>query len=323
MDEMLVRKAITQREQLQHARRDFFKVAGAVAATTAGVAALAGSPSRNGFATEAEAQANPSDQDILNFALNFEYLEGNFYSYVVNGQPIGSNLTSGVGTLGAAVGGPAVPFSDPVVRAFAGELLQDETNHITFIRNQLGANTAVAQPAIDLSVSSTSAFSVAAVAAGAIQQGQTFNPYANDQNFLLAAFLFIEVGVSAYQGAAGLLSSKTFLDAASGILAVEGYHAGAVRSLLYAKGLQTPAILTEVNGVATARDNLDGQQNENQGILVNGTPQLVPTDANGLTYPRTYNQVLNIGYLNDLAVTKGGFFPNGVNGNLNTSGNFG
>ena len=48
---------------------------------------------------------------------------------------------------------------------------------------------------------------------------------------------------------------------------------------------------------------------------------IVPADQNGLVYSRSTGQVLNIVYLTDAAVAKGGFFPNGLNGTINTSMN--
>jgi hypothetical protein len=46
---------------------------------------------------------------------------------------------------------------------------------------------------------------------------------------------------------------------------------------------------------------------------------IFPSDADGLAFSRSPGQVLNIVYLNRMAVTAGGFFPNGVNGTLRTS----
>ena len=43
------------------------------------------------------------------------------------------------------------------------------------------------------------------------------------------------------------------------------------------------------------------------------------TDGNGIAYSRSPGQVLNIVYLTPKAATSGGFFPQGVNGEVNTS----
>jgi hypothetical protein len=46
----------------------------------------------------------------------------------------------------------------------------------------------------------------------------------------------------------------------------------------------------------------------------------VPADANGLAFGRTPQHVLNIVYLTLAKATSGGFYPNGTNGQLHTSG---
>jgi hypothetical protein len=306
---------VDQLGEKRAARRQFFRKSSGFAAGIAGGAILTAC---GGGSNGVSAATGPTDAEILNFALNLEYLEGQFYQNAVFGSGIASNQLGGVGVQGAVVGGGrAVPFKDPVVAAYAREIAGDEAAHVAFLRSALGTS-AVAQPAIDISgTDPNGAFSNAARAAGLIGPGQVFDPYASDENFLLAAFIFEDVGVTAYKGASPLIQNKTYLEAAAGILAAEAYHAGLVRTVLYAKGLQTPALRTSADAISKARNSLDHNKGRDQGI--SGTPgvsNIVPLDANGLAYSRGPGAVLNIVYLNPNAVNKGGFFPAGLNGDL-------
>lgn len=258
-----------------------------------------------------------TDGDILNFALNLEYLEAQFYYFAAFGISLPQNLLGGTGTRGDATGGRKVTFTDSRIELEAREIANDERAHVEFLRQAIGA-TAVAQPALD--ISAAGAFSDAARAAGLITAGQTFDPYASDENFLLGAYIFEDVGVTAYKGASPLITSKVFLEAAAGILAAEAYHAGLIRAELYTKGIQTPALITATERISDARDSLDDPSDKDQGIAPRGNQSnIVPTDANGLVYSRSAADVLNIVFLTAAAATQGGFFPAGVNGTIRAS----
>jgi hypothetical protein len=178
----------------------------------------------------------------------------------------------------------------------------------------------VAQPAIDIGTSPTGAFSSAARAAGLIGAGASFDPYSSDENFLLGAYIFEDVGVTAYKGASPLITNKTFLEAAAGILAAEAYHAGLVRTVLYRKGIATPALTDATEAISNARDSLDGASDVDQGVrAIGAASNIVPTDSSGVAFSRSAAQVLNIAYLNKLATDRGGFFPAGVNGSIRLS----
>ena len=320
-------KDLAERRSARRAdRRAFFQAFGAAASLSGAAYMAAGSP--------AVAQTAPSDADVLNFALNLEYLEAQFYSFAVNGTGLPNNLLTGTGTQGAVRPGRQVTFTDTVIQNYAREIAADEIAHVAFLRQALGT-AAVAQPEIDVSVSPTSAFSNAARAAGLIGAGQSFDPYASENNFLLGSFIFEDVGVTAYKGASPLITNKTFLEAAAGILAVEAYHAAEIRTVLSRRGITTQTgtappgvqnaqLIAATEAISNARDSLDGASDIDQGVAPIGTgttqqSNIVPTDANGLAFSRTTGQVLNIVYLNRAAVTAGGFFPNGVNGPLRTS----
>jgi hypothetical protein len=252
-----------------------------------------------GRSREAQA-ATVTDTDILNFALNLEYLEAEYYLRATTGIGLTAADTGGtVGSQGTVTGGSAVPFKSQKIADLAAEIAANEKDHVEFLRSALGSN-AVAEPSIDL----YNSFNTAAVAAGL---GESFNPFENDLTFLLGAYILEDVGVTAYAGAAPLITSKAYLGAAADILAVEAYHAGSIRTLLYEFGQQ--AATAKISALRAAAS----MAADDQGVSLNKMINIFPVDANGLAFNRTTTQVLNIVYLGGASANYG-FFPQGLNG---------
>ena len=289
------RKRPTMNETQNLARRRLIQSTGAsavavTALAAAGVAAVS---------SPAEAQG-VNDAAILNFALNLEYLEAEFYIRAATGVGLSAADTAGTGYANSVIGGSPVPFVTPAIQQYANEIAQDELNHVRFLRAGLGG-AAVGEPAIDL----LNSFA----ALGSLIGVPGFNPFTSETNFLLGSYVFEDVGVTAYHGAAALISNKQILTAAAGILAVEAYHASEIRTILYQLGTTTQNLTTSISSV---RSSLSGASDD-QGVVLNGVANIVPTDSNSLAFTRTTRQVLNIVYGAQNA-TSGLFFPNGMNG---------
>ncbi len=283
-----------------------------------GSAALAGLA----LSRSALAQAAVTDNDILNFALNLEYLEANFYSLAVNGTTIDATLlASGDGKTPAGTityktsASTKVNFTTPTLAAYAAETANDELNHVKALRSTLAAN-AVAMPNIDL----LNSFNALAQAAGL---GATFDPFADETSFLLGAFIFEDVGVSAYLGAAPLISSATVLSAALDIHAVEAYHAGSIRTQIYRNGGPTGAAAMASQAIAKTRATLGATDPTTDiGVMTAtwptgaGSTIVDASVSTGRVAPRTTTQVLGVVYGGGAAGKGGAFFPNGLNGTI-------
>jgi len=319
-------------------RRSFL----AGSSTLAGAALIAGCSSGTDYVpptpTPTPTPVTPTDADYLNYALNLEYLEAQFYLYAATGSGLASTdisggASSGYTTAGTVTVGSAaqVPNLTPAQQQILNEIAYEEQSHVRFLRSALGAS-AVAMPSIDLSF-----FGPLAVAAGitTVATGTgAFNPFSSFDYFLVGAFIFEDVGVTAYSGAAGLLSDKTVnLPAAAGILAVEAYHAGYIRTSLTGRAIAAAAAgtaypyLTAANQVAALRATLTVGASaapsttgsvETDLVLPTSvtTPSAIvaadPTHAVG--FARNVNQVHHIVYGSaTVGVKSGGFFPNGTN----------
>jgi Ferritin-like domain len=291
-----------------------------------------------GITRAASAQATAlTDADYLNFALNLEYLEANFYNLAVNGVTIDKLTTpigiTGTGTQGTVTTKPnfaAVPFVNTTIAAYAKETAIEEGKHVSFLRTAL-STSAVAQPAINL------VDSFNALASGALGVS-SFDPFASDANFLIGAFIFEDVGVTAYHGAAGALTSTTNLGAAAGILAVEAYHAGLVRTSINIVDAGTGVLTGYTQKIAAFRSMLanptgattttktgskadDIGIDNSQMVALQGTTAtyasttIIDADNNSIAFSRTPQQILAI-VTGGSANNQGVFFPSGLNGNI-------
>lgn len=280
---------------------------GSIAFSAAGLLAGCGGDSGGGSSSSG---STATDLSILNFALNLEYLEGEYYT-----RALGQDLPAGdVGANpGTVTGGTAVPFQTPLYQAICEELASDEQHHVEDLRSAIRAQggTPVDRPAINF----TAGFSALATAAG-LSGG--FNPFTDEEGFMLGAFIFEDVGVTAYTGATALLSANNVLTAAE-ILGVEAYHAGSIRTIIAQIG---GGVVSIANSIAAARATVDGSGNDDTGVTgpantYNGTTYIADTNpTTGLTYPRTTTQVLKIVYAGGNPGVGGGFFPNGLNGTI-------
>ncbi len=280
-----------ERTILSTNRRNFLGALAAAGATAATIGAA-------GFLTPAEAQSTaPTIVDVLNFALNLEYLEANLY-IAVSGQPALSATDTG-SSAGTVMNAPGQLQLDTQTQATAVGLAMDELHHIELLRGAItqAGGVPISQPNIDYSMGGKLTITTQA-------------------QFLAAARQFTAVGNSAYAGSAQfLVSSVPTLQTASQILGAEGQHLGAVNYLCCLQGVISPAV-----------DSLDFPPvPTNQSFFTVTSPTTSTGPALGPS--RTTSQVLGIVYGVATAstttpqpgVVSGGFFPNGVNGNIKST----
>jgi hypothetical protein len=266
-------------------RRSFGKGAALAGAAAAALTTLGGAFTEHAASLFGPEQANAAtitDVDILNFALNLEYLEAEFYTMITTGKrlkDVGIG-TSGTGTAGPTTGGRKLDFA-PWMLDVLNEVAFDEQQHVLFLRSALGS-ARVAKPAINLE--------------GVTAPGFDFDSVGD---VLAMARAFEDVGVSAYGGAARFISNKDYLEAAARIALTEGEHSGNIRLMVAQQQVPTFA--------------LDGND---YPPPPSGT-KFFDVSKEALAKIRTTSMVLAILYGDKTPGTsKGGFFPNGVNGTI-------
>jgi hypothetical protein len=228
-----------------------------------------------------------NDIAVLQFALNLEYLEAEFYCYVVTGRGLEDNgipTEGAIGYYGPTTGGTRVKFEElggeGPLRKVAEDLMRDEVNHVLLLRSFLGSEYTIAKPAIKLD------------ALGAFDSIKMYLTLARD---------FEVTGVSAYGGAVTLVD-QTVLQYAAQIALVEALHSGNLQLLCDLNKVRV-APLDQFDVIPPPAGVNFFDDSFNQGLAV----------------IRNTSQVLSIVYgASASGTTQGGFFPCGVNGSIKT-----
>lgn len=297
-----VEQAEAVREQRAVNRRKFMLGLGlAGGAVGAGLIGCGGSSnsSSNSSSPSGVIAAGPSETDVLNFALNLEFLEATFYSFATQGVDLPASLTAGSG---AITGAPTakINFPNQQITDIFNEIFFNEMSHVADLQSLIGS-CHVTRPALNLA------------AAGQVTEA----------NIITIARQFEDLGTTAYAGAATLLTGTNLMYAAQ-ILAVEAFQAGAIRLISIqqnapfaaADSLDVPTFDPGAHVLAT-----EGPTKEGGFFATSGTQTATAAVPPALAFTRNTSQVLQIAYgaAGQTGVSKGGFFPNGLNGNIATS----
>ncbi|XP_073275256.1 desiccation-related protein PCC13-62-like [Primulina huaijiensis] len=261
-----------------------------------------------------------SDVDLLEFPLNLEYLEAEFFAWGAFGHGLDvlePNLTSG----GPPPIGVQIAKLSPLIRDITAQFAYQEFGHLRAIKRTVPG---FPRPQLDLSVAT---FAKVMNNAFGKELHPPFDPYANDLNYLLASYVIPYVGLTGYVGANPKLQSPTAKKLVAGLLGVESGQDAVLRALLYEHaGLPVVpygyTVAEFTNKISNLRNSLGKEGLKDEGLIVK--PALGPEgksagnvlagDRDSLAYGRTPEEILRIVYGSGSESQPGGFYPHGADG---------
>ncbi|KAI3469258.1 hypothetical protein Pfo_025921 [Paulownia fortunei] len=263
-----------------------------------------------------------SDVDQMEFALNLEFLEAEFFLSGALGLGLDSlepNLTMG----GPSPVGVKKANLSPLIRDIIAQFAFQEVGHLRAIKSTISG---FPRPLLNLSATSFATIMNNAFGERLIPE---FDPYINDINYLLASYIIPYVGLTGYVGTAPKLQSPTSKGLVAGLLGVEAGQDAVIRTLLYERATLKvlPYMFTVAeftNKISTLRNKLgnDGLKDEGltvipaQGAEGRITGNVIAGNQDSLSYNRTPKEILRIVYGSGKENVPGGFYPKGANGKI-------
>ncbi|XP_071722173.1 desiccation-related protein PCC13-62-like [Rutidosis leptorrhynchoides] len=263
-----------------------------------------------------------SDVDLLEFPLNLEFLEAEFFLFGSLGyglDKVNPNLTNG----GPPPKGAKLARLDPVTQDIISQFAFQEVGHLRAIQKTVKG---IARPQLDLSKKT---FAQVVDKAFGRKLYPRFDPYANSINYLIASYLIPYVGLTGYVGALPKLNAPDSRKLVGGLLGVESGQDAIIRGMLYERAALTVVpygirVGVFTNKISELRNKLGGEGVKDEGLFVRkeqgpegkSRGNVLAGDKDSLSYGRTPEEILRIVYGSGNETTPGGFFPKGANGHI-------
>lgn len=271
---------------------------------------------------DANSNLSQSDIDLLEFPLNLEFLEAEFFLWGASGRgldAVAPNLAGG----GPPPLGVRKALLDPLTNDIILQFGLQEVGHLRAIKNTVRG---FSRPLLNLT---SAAFGDVMDSAFGRPLIPRFDPYANSVNYLLASYVVPYVGLTGYVGANPKLDSPTAKRLVAGLLAVESGQDAVIRTLLYqnASKIVVPYKITVAeftNRISNLRNTLGKEGVKDEGLVVSKTEgaegrisgNILAGDKDSLGYARTPEEILRIVYGKGNESAPGGFYPNGAKGRI-------
>ncbi|KAI4297049.1 hypothetical protein L6164_036958 [Bauhinia variegata] len=260
-----------------------------------------------------------SDADMVQFALNVEFLEAEFFLYGALGKGLDAQMAEG----GPPPIGAQKANLDPQFKDIIYQFGLQEVGHIRAIINTVGG---FPRPLLNIS---REVFAELVDKAFGQPLIPPFDPYANTINYLLASYVIPYIGLTGYVGASPNLQNFTIKSLVAGLLAVESGQDAVIRTVLYElrydKVLPYGITVAEfTNRISNLRNKLGNAGVKDEGLVV-PRPQgaegrvegnILAGNENSTAYARDSREILRIVYLSGDERVPGGFFPKGADGRI-------
>ncbi|OIT35895.1 PREDICTED: desiccation-related protein PCC13-62-like [Nicotiana attenuata] len=262
------------------------------------------------------------DVDLLQFSLNLEFLEAEFFSWSANGY--GLDVTAPQLVMGGPppIGGRKANL-DFVTHNIINEFANQEIGHIRAIFYTVGG---FPRPFMDISAENFAKFFDEAFG---YKLEPPFDPYRDSLSYMLSCYVLPYVGLNGYVGANPFINGYKSKRVLAGLLGPEAGQDAVCRTYLYERAAEIvfpyPYTVAEFTArISDLRNRLGMCGIKDEGLFVppqlgaenRTTSNILSADYFSLSYPRTPAEILRIVYDTGNEHVPGGFFPAGANGKI-------